>query len=157
MGVCIPISIHAQKQRRMSHSTILSKICTRSLKLVLIGIFIINTTSKPNPAQLGSVRIPGVLQRLGVSYFAVSILVLYFYSEDVEGNNETETENVHLTNGFDLQIVFFNISFLMQQTPRPRRPSPPRHAKITPWIIILLCVVLHTCIIFFLPVPGCPT
>ncbi|XP_021956603.1 heparan-alpha-glucosaminide N-acetyltransferase isoform X1 [Folsomia candida] len=136
MGVCIPISIHAQKQRRMSHSTILSKICTRSLKLVLIGIFIINTTSKPNPAQLGSVRIPGVLQRLGVSYFAVSILVLYFYSEDVEGNNETETEN---------------------QTPRPRRPSPPRHAKITPWIIILLCVVLHTCIIFFLPVPGCPT
>lgn len=85
MGVCIPISILSQKKRQTPHFTILKKIISRSVKLVLIGLFIINTCSKPSPVPLGKVRIPGVLQRFGICYFVVSLLVLYFVPEGNDG------------------------------------------------------------------------
>jgi heparan-alpha-glucosaminide N-acetyltransferase len=126
MGTCIPISIQSQKRREMSNMKILKRIFIRSLKLILLGI-IVNTSSKCDPVQLSTLRLPGVLQRFGICYFITSLLHLYF-SECVS----RESENV-------------NYSFSRNLW------------KSVPRIVLLFCIVLHTTIIFCLPVPGCPT
>lgn len=75
MGVCIPLSIKSQRKRNTSRLKIFWKICTRSLKLIGIGLIL---ASLYGPVDIRDLRLPGVLQRFGLCYFMCSTLVLLY-------------------------------------------------------------------------------
>ncbi|MBF7074372.1 DUF5009 domain-containing protein [Glaciecola sp. MH2013] len=73
IGFAIPLSLKNRIAQSFSTSKIALQIIRRGGLLVLLGVFINWTGS----ADLASLRLPGVLQRIGVTFIAVSLLVLF--------------------------------------------------------------------------------
>ncbi|XP_074239914.1 heparan-alpha-glucosaminide N-acetyltransferase isoform X2 [Saimiri boliviensis] len=78
MGTSIFLSMTSIMQRGCSKFRLLGKIAWRSFLLICIGIIIVNPNYCLGPLSWDKVRIPGVLQRLGVTYFVVAVLELLF-------------------------------------------------------------------------------
>ncbi|KAI2549900.1 heparan-alpha-glucosaminide N-acetyltransferase, partial [Homo sapiens] len=78
MGSSIFLSMTSILQRGCSKFRLLGKIAWRSFLLICIGIIIVNPNYCLGPLSWDKVRIPGVLQRLGVTYFVVAVLELLF-------------------------------------------------------------------------------
>ncbi|XP_034183088.2 heparan-alpha-glucosaminide N-acetyltransferase [Osmia lignaria lignaria] len=74
MGVCIPIALGSQLKRMVPKHVILYGIVKRSILLFLIGVSLNTVSTGP---QLENIRIFGVLQRFGVTYFMVSLTYLF--------------------------------------------------------------------------------
>lgn len=82
VGVAITISLGRKKEQGVSHNSILFGAAKRSAILIGLGLF---TAAFPfyfwnsgNWVNLETLRIPGVLQRIGVVYFIASFLFLKF-------------------------------------------------------------------------------
>ncbi len=73
IGAAIPLSLSSRIIKGDSTTALTRHILIRGLLLVLIGLFL-NAYPGFDVAHL---RIPGVLQRIGVSYAAVALFVLY--------------------------------------------------------------------------------
>ncbi|RXN18563.1 heparan-alpha-glucosaminide N-acetyltransferase isoform X2 [Labeo rohita] len=78
MGTSITLSLSGSLRRGLKRTHLLWKIFWRSLQLFLIGVIIINPNYCQGPLSWDSLRIPGVLQRLGFTYLVVAILDLAF-------------------------------------------------------------------------------
>lgn len=78
MGTSIFLSMTSILQRGCSKFRLLGKIVWRSFLLICIGIVIVNPNYCLGPLSWEKARIPGVLQRLGVTYFVVAVLELLF-------------------------------------------------------------------------------
>lgn len=74
MGVSIPISFQNRKENSQSKFKLFLKITKRSALLFLLGI-ILNGFPEYN---LDTIRIPGVLQRIGIVYFFTAIIFIQF-------------------------------------------------------------------------------
>lgn len=75
----VGISISYAYKNAENNKTTYKKILIRSLKLIGLGLFLnIFIPSFPFFADLSSVRIPGVLQRIGIVFFISSLLFLNF-------------------------------------------------------------------------------
>jgi len=75
------MSIQSQLKREDAKTTIFSRILLRSLKLIGIGLIL---NSKAGPVDLKGFRLPGVLQRFGICYFATaSFTLLSLYNSKV--------------------------------------------------------------------------
>ncbi|XP_030740520.1 heparan-alpha-glucosaminide N-acetyltransferase [Echinops telfairi] len=129
MGTSIFLSMTSILQRGCSKFRLLGKIAWRSLLLICMGIVIVNPNYCLGPLSWDKVRIPGVLQRLGVTYLVVALLELLF-AKPVPENCTSER----------------SCSFL-----RDIVTSWPQ------WLFILMLESIWLCLTFFLPVPGCPT
>lgn len=129
MGTSIFLSLTSILQRGCSKFRLLGKIAWRSALLICIGIVIVNPNYCLGPLSWDKVRIPGVLQRLGVTYFVVAVLELLF-AKPVPESCASER----------------SCSFL-----RDLMSSWPQ------WLIILSLESIWLGVTFFLPVPGCPT
>lgn len=84
VGVSILLSVGAQQERGASTATIVKHGMKRTVKLILLGWFLaLFYYNFLDPSfhwwndRLLQMRIPGVLQRLGVVYFATLLIVLY--------------------------------------------------------------------------------
>ncbi|GAB3020335.1 acyltransferase family protein [Bowmanella dokdonensis] len=85
VGLSISIAVPRQLQAGKSHGELIRQGLIRATKLILLGwllaLFYVNFRD-PNFSwvedRLLSMRIPGVLQRLGLVYFATLLLVLYW-------------------------------------------------------------------------------
>lgn len=73
VGFSIPLSIKNNIQQLTPSSVITQSIIRRGVLLILLGIFI-HWTGNTN---LSTLRIPGVLQRIGLTFIAISLLVLF--------------------------------------------------------------------------------
>ncbi len=71
MGVAIPLSFNAQLKKGARKRDLFVKCVRRSIILYALGLFL------NNGYYLQTWRIPGVLQRFGVSYLVVSLIVLF--------------------------------------------------------------------------------
>ncbi|XP_004682535.1 PREDICTED: heparan-alpha-glucosaminide N-acetyltransferase [Condylura cristata] len=129
MGTSIFLSLTSILQRGCSKFRLLGKIAWRSFLLICIGIVIVNPNYCLGPLSWNKVRIPGVLQRLGVTYFVVAMLELLF-AKPIPENCASER----------------SCSFL-----RDLVSSWPQ------WLFILILESIWLSVTFFLPVPGCPT
>ncbi|XP_007933232.1 heparan-alpha-glucosaminide N-acetyltransferase [Orycteropus afer afer] len=129
MGSSIFLSMTSILQRGYSKFKLLGKIAWRSFLLICIGIVIVNPNYCLGPLSWDKVRIPGVLQRLGITYFVVAMLELLF-AKPVPENCASERSCSSLRD-----IVF----------------SWPQ------WLFILMLESIWLSLTFFLPVPGCPT
>ncbi|KAL0280852.1 UNVERIFIED_CONTAM: hypothetical protein PYX00_002018 [Menopon gallinae] len=129
MGVCIPISIRSQLKRGVSRWAILLNIIKRAVILFALGLM--TSTIGVGP-DLDNLRIPGVLQRIAVSYFVVALLGLCFTPRTSPSENRFAVS--------DCREIFQDVIILFPQ-----------------WIVILSVVAAHCYLVFFFPVPGCPS
>ncbi|XP_047277344.1 heparan-alpha-glucosaminide N-acetyltransferase isoform X4 [Homo sapiens] len=129
MGSSIFLSMTSILQRGCSKFRLLGKIAWRSFLLICIGIIIVNPNYCLGPLSWDKVRIPGVLQRLGVTYFVVAVLELLF-AKPVPEHCASERSCLSL---------------------RDITSSWPQ------WLLILVLEGLWLGLTFLLPVPGCPT
>ncbi|XP_031825637.1 heparan-alpha-glucosaminide N-acetyltransferase isoform X2 [Nomia melanderi] len=125
MGVCIPIALGSQMKRMTSRTAIFYGIVKRSVLLFLIGVSL--NTAAPGP-RLETIRIFGVLQRFGITYFVVALTYLCLMSKRSTKSHSPLLREVH---------DFF---MLLPQ-----------------WCVMLSIVAVHCALTFCLPVPGCPT
>lgn len=123
MGVSIAIKIKSELRNSVNRIILIKKCSCRSFSLLLLG-FVITNLQKDD---LNTVRIPGVLQRLGFSYFIVSILEILFMTPQPVLQN----------------AQYKYIEDLLESWRQ--------------WVLIVFIVTIHTCITFFLPVSNCST
>ncbi|WP_194767685.1 acyltransferase family protein [Tamlana sp. I1] len=75
----VGISIYFAYKNKPNSTSTYKKIAVRSLKLIGLGLFLnIFTPLLPFIVDLETVRIPGVLQRIGIVFFIASVLYLNF-------------------------------------------------------------------------------
>lgn len=123
MGVSIALSLRSQLRSSTSRKKIFYHIVKRALILICLGL-ILNSRNVDKNSYL---RIPGVLQRIGVTYFIVASIELIF----------TKPQR--------------NEQF------GPWYVCPDIVDSWLQWLLIILLSVAHVLITFLLPVPGCPT
>lgn len=126
MGLTITISKRAELRVTIPRVKIICRCFQRALILILLGLVVNSMDSK----SLNSLRFPGVLQLLAVSYFICATLETIFMKAYSQDNA--------------LQFGRFTIiGDILDSWPQ--------------WLIIGMIVLAHTLITFLLPVPGCPT
>lgn len=72
-GVAIPLALGKRKERGDSHGAILAKVFRRAVLIVGLGLLM---NAYPFDRSISTLRIPGVLQRIGLCYFAAAFLYL---------------------------------------------------------------------------------
>jgi len=172
VGCSIVLSVQSQLKRNVPKTVILKKVTVRFLKLFLIGLFL--NTSVPGGVDLTKLRIPGVLQRIGFTYFVCSVLEILFIPrltavENFAGERMTVEDNEYnecgkfLTDDPDIPDKKISNSWKYGQNtevePVTRRSWLRSLLLHTwpQWIVVILITALWSCITFLLPVPGCPT
>ncbi|XP_013778431.1 heparan-alpha-glucosaminide N-acetyltransferase-like [Limulus polyphemus] len=126
MGVSTALSFNSKLCKGVSRWMLFRRIVTRSLSMIIIGVVInINLVQdrKDFPSKL---RIPGVLQLIGVAFFIASSTHLLFFKR----NNEDQEQCWHPVT----KILLCKGDYLT----------------------MLIILSVHTLIMFFLEVPGCP-
>lgn len=106
---------------------ILYKLVRRSVILVALGLFL------NGMSDFAQARVFGVLQRFGVTYFIVGLIIVFIprVSRFVRSNSEEPSGPIKLLADI--------LPYLYQ------------------WFVVLSLLALYLCIQFLLPVPGCPT
>ncbi|CAH1111672.1 unnamed protein product [Psylliodes chrysocephalus] len=122
MGACIPIGMVSNFKKQVSNKDMIINVAKRSIKLFCIGIFL------NSGADLNYLRFMGVLQRLGIAYFAVSVICI-FCMDRTNNGYEKESKLAHV---IDILKLWKG------------------------WIIVLAILVFHTILTFTIAAPGCP-
>jgi len=127
MGVSLTISIQSQLRNSVNRRLIMTRVIKRSIILIILGV-ILNTDGGKN--DLSKLRIPGVLQRFGLSYLVVGLV-----------------ESLLLPREYPSSASHGRLSSLLLDM------------STSGWqfAVMAALVALHTGLTFQLPVPGCPT
>ncbi|XP_071492619.1 heparan-alpha-glucosaminide N-acetyltransferase-like [Diadema antillarum] len=123
MGTSIHLAFNILLSKGCSFFEIFKKIVKRSLILFILGVCI-----QPQNDLL-TLRIPGVLQRFGITYFIVASC--YLFSRWLQARRKTERTN----------SCFLMFRDILQYIELP---------------VAALCILVHVMVTFYLPVPGCP-
>ncbi|KAA8594883.1 hypothetical protein FQN60_012018 [Etheostoma spectabile] len=129
MGTSIALSINSMLRVGSTRCSLLRKVVWRSLQLFIIGVFIINPNYCQGPLSWGNLRIPGVLQRLAISYLVVACLDLLV----ARGHLDILTTDALWGPGLDILLYW---------------PA---------WLCVIFLEIIWLCLTFLLPVPDCPT
>jgi heparan-alpha-glucosaminide N-acetyltransferase len=132
MGVSLAISIQSQLRNSRSRSELVMNILRRSAILFFLGL-IINSLGGHNDLRL--MRIPGVLQRFAVAYLVVGLMQTLLASRELSSLGILGEDNA-----VPWWWVVRDIKACLVQ-----------------WFVMISMVIVHTCLTFLLPVPGCPT
>lgn len=170
MGSSIVFSVQSQLRRNVKKIDIFKKLADRFIKLFAIGIFL--NTAIPGGVVLRQWRVPGVLQRIGFTYFVCGCLELLFtpklmptaasyggerlsvptYDPQYErgqflekgdlGEMDKKMNNEEFGEASD-QGVCTRKSLLLYTWPH--------------WIVMAVITAVWCSLTYCLPVPGCPT
>ncbi|XP_035668405.1 heparan-alpha-glucosaminide N-acetyltransferase-like isoform X3 [Branchiostoma floridae] len=124
MGTSIALSFRRLLKKGVSRLSLLLKVIQRTVILFLFGLFIINTKKGHN--SWSTLRIPGVLQRLALTYFIVALMEVI--GATAEDRNWTS------------RIA-------------PIRDIVNSWGQ---WLFMIVVVTLHLVLMFWLQVPNCP-
>lgn len=109
MGVALTVSFHNKLRHAVPRRHLIFHILQRSFVLILFGVVL---NSHGNPTTLDKLRLPGVLQRIGVTYLIVGLLEAAF-TKRTEGVNEvcqilivTMKKNTFIHSVFDSTLVY---------------------------------------------------
>ncbi|XP_066576499.1 heparan-alpha-glucosaminide N-acetyltransferase isoform X2 [Amia ocellicauda] len=128
MGTSISLSLSSALRHGSSRLRLFWKVLWRSLQLFMIGVLVINPNYCLGPLSWDSLRIPGVLQRLGFTYLAVAVLELLF--------SMTRLDTI-------TDAWWYPAQELVLYWPA--------------WLCILALETVWLCLTFLLPVPDCPS
>ncbi|CAH1246921.1 HGSNAT [Branchiostoma lanceolatum] len=124
MGTSIALSFRRLLKKGVSRPSLLWKVVQRTVILFLLGLFIINTKKGHN--SWTTLRIPGVLQRLALTYFIVALMEVV--GATAEDRNYTS------------RIA-------------PIRDIVNSWGQ---WLVMVVMVTLHLVLTFWLKVENCP-
>ncbi|XP_026476119.1 heparan-alpha-glucosaminide N-acetyltransferase-like [Ctenocephalides felis] len=124
MGVCIPISILSQLRKNTPRKNILLNILRRFLILFFLGVML-NTSGGQNNLTL--IRVMGVLQRFGISYFVVASVAALMFKRH---------SNVYTSRVLNL--------------------IPDLYVLLPQWLVIFPIVLTYCCLVYLYEVPNCP-
>uniref|UniRef100_A0A8D3AP24 Si:dkey-192p21.6 n=1 Tax=Scophthalmus maximus TaxID=52904 RepID=A0A8D3AP24_SCOMX len=128
IGTSVVLAFRSMQRRGVSRLQLLRKFTWRTIVLLLLGFCFLNYSPRDGPLSWSWLRIPGVLQRLGFTYFALSLLQTFW------GQREIPLTSYHWWNPIQDMVLYW-----------------PQ------WLIIILLETLWLCITFLMPVPNCPT
>ncbi|KAK3915094.1 Heparan-alpha-glucosaminide N-acetyltransferase [Frankliniella fusca] len=134
MGVCIPLSVRPQLARGASRCRLLLTVFRRSLVLFALGVALCSLSS----SRLESLRIMGVLQRLGVAYLVVASLAVLM------------TPRRWGAAAVDLGAPGSGA--------KGRSPGALADVVVLlpQWVVVLALAAAHVVAFLLLDVPGCP-
>ncbi|XP_008320341.1 heparan-alpha-glucosaminide N-acetyltransferase isoform X2 [Cynoglossus semilaevis] len=127
IGTSVVFAFKSLQRRGLSYLQLLRKVTWRTAVLLLLGFCFLNYSPKDGPLSCSWLRIPGVLQRLGFTYFVLSLLQTFW------SHKEIPLTSYHLWNSFQDLVLYW-----------------PQ------WVVILLLETLWLCLTFQMPVPNCP-
>ncbi|KAM9344539.1 heparan-alpha-glucosaminide N-acetyltransferase [Symphorus nematophorus] len=128
IGTSVVLAFRSMQRRGVSRLQLLRKITWRTVVLLMLGFCFLNYSPRDGPLSWSWLRIPGVLQRLGFTYFALSLLQTFW------GQKEIPVRAHHWWNPVQDVVLYW-----------------PQ------WLVIILLETLWLCITFLMPVPNCPT
>ncbi|XP_034007920.1 heparan-alpha-glucosaminide N-acetyltransferase [Trematomus bernacchii] len=128
IGTSVVLALRSMQRKGVSHLQLLRKITWRTVVLLMLGFCFLNYSPRDGPLSWSWLRIPGVLQRLGFTYFVLSLLQTFW------GHEEIPLRAHHWWNPVQDVVLYW-----------------PQ------WLIIVLLETLWLCITLLLPVPNCPT
>jgi heparan-alpha-glucosaminide N-acetyltransferase len=83
MGFSMAISYESQRKKGFSKRNMMEKVLMRTFKLAFLGLMSSNF-GKP----FNDLRIPGVLMRFGVSYFFISLIIIFVPRKEVSDSSD---------------------------------------------------------------------
>jgi len=176
VGTSIALSVQSQLKKNIPKAEILKKVTVRFIKLFLIGVFL--NTGVPGGVELSNWRIPGVLQRIGFTYFVCSVLEVLFIpklqnvdtyggermSQAVDANDYNEynkdSEKGKFLNDNEIPEKKISNSWRFGHSSNGEPACTGRSLLFhtwPQWIIMALFTGLWCAVTFAMPIPGCPT
>ncbi|CAB1425093.1 unnamed protein product [Pleuronectes platessa] len=128
IGTSVVLAFRSMQRRGVSRLQLLRKSTWRTAVLLLLGFCFLNYSPRDGPLSWSWLRVPGVLQRLGFTYFVLSQLQTFWRQREIPLTSH------HWWNPIQDVILYW-----------------PQ------WLIIILLETLWLCITFQMPVPHCPT
>ncbi|KAL2083233.1 hypothetical protein ACEWY4_021006 [Coilia grayii] len=128
IGTSVVLAFSSMRRRGVGRLQLLRKLSWRTAVLMLIGFCFMNYSPRDGPLSWSWLRIPGVLQRLGFTYFALALMQTFSARTDIP------LKQHHWWNPIQDVVLYW--------------PE---------WVFILALETLWLCLTFLLPVPGCPT
>ncbi|KAF7669935.1 hypothetical protein LDENG_00115070 [Lucifuga dentata] len=128
IGTSVVLLFRSMQRRGINRMQLLRKISWRTVILLLLGFCFLNYSPRDGPLSWSWLRIPGVLQRLGFTYFALSLMQIFW------GQIEIPLREYHWWSPLQDVLLYW-----------------PQ------WLTVILLEALWLCITFLMPVPHCPT
>ncbi|XP_056291678.1 heparan-alpha-glucosaminide N-acetyltransferase isoform X2 [Pseudoliparis swirei] len=128
IGTSVVLAFRSMQRRGVSRRQLLRKISWRTVVLVLLGFCFLNYSPRDGPLSWSWLRVPGVLQRLGFTYFVLSLLQTFWGQKEIPLGATPWWEPVQ-----DVVLYW------------------PQ------WLIVILLETLWLCLTLLMPVPNCPT
>lgn len=125
MGASMVISLRSQLRSSLSRKRLFMRVLQRSVILVAMGVIL--NTSGHKKQSIATLRLPGVLQRIGLSYFVVASIETVFMKP--QGSFQ-----------YGRWLVIQDILDSWVQ-----------------WLVVLFLTAAQVVLTFMLPVSGCPT
>uniref|UniRef100_A0A8C6Q827 Si:dkey-192p21.6 n=1 Tax=Nothobranchius furzeri TaxID=105023 RepID=A0A8C6Q827_NOTFU len=130
IGTSVVLAISSMQRRGVTRLQLLRKITWRTAVLMMLGFCFLNYSPRDGPLSWSWLRIPGVLQRLGFTYFVLSLLQTFWGQTEIpERAVSTSVKN----SAHDICLYW------------------PQ------WLVIIVLEMLWLCITLLMPVPDCPT
>ncbi|XP_037545263.1 heparan-alpha-glucosaminide N-acetyltransferase [Nematolebias whitei] len=83
MGTSVVLAFSSMQRRGVSRLQLLRKVTWRTAVLMLLGFCFLNYSPRDGPLSWSWLRIPGVLQRLGFTYFVLSLLQTFWGQTEI--------------------------------------------------------------------------
>lgn len=123
MGFSMAISFQSQTKKGATKRDMMAKVLMRTFKLVFLSFM----TSEDRDTPFNDLRIPGVLMRFAVSYFFVSLIIIYIPKNEKSDSNESND------------------------------PYKVLRLHLYEFIVVCIIIGIWLVITFGMSVPGCPT
>ncbi|XP_042314382.1 heparan-alpha-glucosaminide N-acetyltransferase-like [Sceloporus undulatus] len=128
IGTSVGLAFHAMMKRGVRRIQLLRKLTWRTMILLVIGFCFLNYGPTDGPLSWSWARIPGVLQRLGFTYFVLALMQTCFSIKDFDR--------------YQFDTWWASVRDIVLYWPE--------------WIIMTILELLWLCLTFLFPVPGCP-
>ncbi|KAL6487083.1 hypothetical protein MHYP_G00037090 [Metynnis hypsauchen] len=127
IGTSVMLAFNSMRRKGVTRPQLLGKLTWRTVVLLLIGFCFINYSPRDGLLSWSWLRIPGVLQRLGFTYFVLSLMQTFSPYREIP-------PKIRWWSPVQDVVLYW--------------PE---------WIFIMLLEVVWLCVTFLLPVPNCPT
>ncbi|XP_029927000.1 heparan-alpha-glucosaminide N-acetyltransferase isoform X1 [Myripristis murdjan] len=128
IGTSVVLGFRSLQRKGVGRVQLLRKLTWRTLVLLLLGFCFLNYSPRDGPLSWSWLRVPGVLQRLGFTYFVLSLMQTFW------SRREIPLRAFRWWSPVQDVILYW--------------PE---------WLFIILLETVWLCITFLMPVPDCPT
>ncbi|XP_067278614.1 heparan-alpha-glucosaminide N-acetyltransferase isoform X3 [Pseudorasbora parva] len=128
IGTSVVLAFNSMHRKGVPWLQLLRKVSWRTIVLMLIGFCFMNYSPRDGFLSWSWLRIPGVLQRLGFTYFVLALMQTF------SPHREIPLREHNWWNPIQDVVLYW--------------PE---------WLIIVFLETIWLCLTFLLPVPNCPT